>query len=272
MKAVITAIIILLLAAAGLAWLWLSDEAAHSPRPTAVEPAPENAVGESRPIKREQPQPQMAEPVPTPEPPPAPEPIVGPPPQLTDSDMDVRAAATDLAADLSQWLTPEEQVRKWVLLVNNVAAGKVPVKNRPAQFDLAPFQVEGTEDNWEMAAANYRRARPLVDLFVSLDPKLLARYLEAWEPLLSQAHDELGQPTGFDDQLLAAIDRILAVEPLQRQHIELKRPTVYYTYADPELERASELEKLMWRLGPENTVRIQSQLREVRAALVAGGE
>src|SRR5262245_6745353 len=41
---------------------------------------------------------------------------VGAPFELDHSDGVARAAVADIAAHFAQWLTPEEQVRKWVVL------------------------------------------------------------------------------------------------------------------------------------------------------------
>jgi hypothetical protein len=48
---------------------------------------------------------------------------------------------------------------------------------------------------------------------------------------------------------------------------ELVQPVVYYKYADPTLENASDVEKLMWRLGPGNTQKVQDYLHKLEPAL-----
>lgn len=193
--------------------------------------------------------------------------LVAAPKTLDASDTQTQEAVRDLSQPILKWLTPTEQLRKWVLLVDNLAMGKVPVKSRPFQFDMAKFKVTGTEEQPLLAPENFKRTTPLVDAFVALDPKLLVRYYRAWSPLLDEAYAELGQPGPFYDRLMQAIERVLDVEPLSAPNIRLAQPSVYYTYADPEREQASDLEKLLWRMGPQNTVRIQSHLREIKLAL-----
>ncbi len=282
MKPVVFGILMTLLAGVGLGWLWYSQQPPQSEpvQPVAnetAEPAPEKQL---HPVVRE-PQPTEAAAEPTTDESPATTsapsvpPLTPAPTDLNQSDATTREVIKDLSrkeelpTSLLQWLTPKEQVRKWVLLVNNVAMGKVPVKNRPLEFSMKPFAVTGTEDQPLLAEANFTRLDPLVNAFVSLDAQLLARYYRAWEPLLQEAYDELGQPGPFRERLLAAIDRVLAVQPLDDMPIRLKQPSVYYRYADPQLEAASDVEKLLWRMGPRNTVRIQiqSQLRDLKLAL-----
>lgn len=280
MKPVVFGILMTLLACAGLGWLWYSQQTKPALTETVVTnqtatPEPEKQV---HPILRDLPPtgatpPDTTEAAPaTPDAPTVPQ-LVSAPSDLGQSDTQTRAAVKDLAkrmdtsSDLLQWLTPKEQIRKWVQLVDNVAMGKVPVKNRPLEFAMPSFAVSGGENQPILSETNFNRLNPLVDAFVALDPDLLARYYQAWDPLLQEAYSELGQPGSFRDRLLEAIDRVLTVQPLQDSTIALKQPSVYYRYADPALEAASDLEKLLWRMGPRSTVRIQSQLRDIKRAL-----
>ena len=61
----------------------------------------------------------------------APAPVIAVPPQLDGSDAFVLQAVTELSPQVASWLIPQEQLRKWVTLVNLVAEGKFPVKERP---------------------------------------------------------------------------------------------------------------------------------------------
>lgn len=271
MKPVVFGIFMTLLVGAGLAWLWHSEQTPPPP-PAPVadqETSQPPAAKEVHPVIRDLPSTsalpdaesaaaQPAGNIPT---------LVEAPAELDQSDQQVLAAVKDLSTLAVQWLTPKEQLRKWVLLVDNMAMGKVPVKNRPLSVAIAPFAVTGSEAEPVLAQSNYARTGPLVDAFVALDPELVAHYYRAWSPLLEEAYKELGQPGAFHDRMLAAIDRVLSVRPLATETIKLKQPAVYYRYADPEKEAATDVEKLMWRMGPRNTVRIQSQLREIKLAL-----
>ena len=282
MKPVVFGIFMTLLAGAGLFWLWDSQQStpSHNESVVAQQIAPPTPEKQLNPVIRELPPtsalPPAAEETTASTPPAQTLPqLVTAPTDLGQSDTQTREAIRELpqrqavANQLLQWLTPREQIRKWVLLVDNVAMGKVPTKNRPLEFALTPFAVTGGETDPVLAESNFNRLDPLVDAFVTLDPELMARYYQAWESLLQEAYGELGQPGPFRTRLLEAMDRVLAVEPWAQMPIALKRPSVYFRFADPEREAASELEKLLWRMGPRNTIRIQSQLRDIKLALQA---
>lgn len=271
MKPVIFGTIMTLLACLGLAWLWQTNQSSQAvvtaPETTAVAPAPtqrevHQVIRDLPPTAALPQEPATKQPQP-----PAPPALVSAPPALDGSDEQTQKAVRDLSDTLLQWLTPSEQLRKWVILVDNLAMGKVPVKSRPFNVSIPAFKVTGSEQQPILAQENFARTTPIVNAFVKLEPTVLVRYFRAWSPLLNDAYAELGQPGEFSDRLIEAIDRVLEVQPLNDSIINLKQPAVYYTFADPEREQASDLEKLLWRMGPQNTVRIQSHLREIKLAL-----
>ena len=260
--------ILMLLAACpvalGVGW-WLYNSTPESTDQSAITPAISQPE-ELRPILRENavsPQPVVAEPTPVILPPEEPlEPLPEVPSSLAESDNRVKAALAILSPDLLRWATPKEQLRKWVSLVNNVADGRVPIKNRPIKLKVEPFTAEERSGKLYLSAANYSRAAGLIDALVAVEPDLMMRYYQAWKPLLDEAYNELGLGDDFDDRLLAAIERVLSVPVLEQADIQLKRPVVFYTFADKELEQAPELDRFLWRLGPDNTHKLQGYLED----------
>lgn len=195
-----------------------------------------------------------------------PRPNVGAPFELDHSDGQVRAAVADFSARFAQWLTPTEQVRKWVVLVDQMADGKVPEKNLPLSYSMAKFSIQREGDRMLLAEANHSRADLLVDVFTAIPIEPMVAYYRAWRPLLDKAYAEIGGRGTFDKRLRTAIDNVEAVHSLTAQP-ELVQPVVYYKYADETLEQASDVEKLMWRLGPRNTQKLQDYLHRLKAAL-----
>ncbi len=235
----------------------------RSPAITAPEPPPLQQP-EQRPLPPPPaPAPRPVEPLP--EEPREPD-VIPPPNDLENSDPVVLSAAERLAPRLVNWLTPEQQVRKWVVAVDNLAEGKLVGQHRPLAYPMASFRVQGEEDRMRMHPDNFRRTTLLLDTVLSIPPERLAAYYQEWRPSLQQAFEELGRGGDFDARLRATIDRMLAVEPLS-QPPRLEQPSVYYVYADPELEAASDVEKLMWRLGPDNQRKVQDYLRRLRPYL-----
>ena len=151
-------------------------------------------------------------------------------------------------------------------MVDLMAEGKLPRQYRPINYPMALFKVD--EDSGVLVAdpVNYDRANLLLDQLIAIEPARLARYYREWQPLLEKAYRELGKPGSFDQRLRGAIERVLAVKPLQQQ-ADLKRPGVFYQYDNPMLEKSSDLNRLMWRLGEANTQRLQAYLKKLSAEL-----
>lgn len=193
-------------------------------------------------------------------------PLISPPPTLQGSADEAQAAVGELSPPLLGWLTPQEPLRKGVLLVDLVAEGRVPVKNLPLSYPAERFAVDTRDDEIYLSPQNYQRATQLIDTITAIPPEQAVRYYRAWRPLLQEAHDELGRKQSFDQRLQLAIQQVLDTKPLTGD-IRLEQPNVFYTYADPSLESASDVSKLLWRLGPENTEKLQAWLRGVAALL-----
>jgi hypothetical protein len=193
-------------------------------------------------------------------------PSVGAPFELDHSDSVARAAVADMAARFSQWLTPEEQVRKWVMLVDQMADGKLPAKDRPLAYPMPAFAIRFENEKKLLDPSNYTRADALIDAFTAMPVQSLAAYYHAWKPLLEKAYRELGGKGTFEQRLHTALDRVEAVHSLTVQP-ELVQPVVYYKYTDETLESATDVEKLMWRLGPTNTRKVQDYLQKLEQEL-----
>lgn len=189
------------------------------------------------------------------------------PSSLDGSDGAVRGAIHALAPTLLTWLTPEEQLRKWVALVDAVADGKLPEKNQPLRYPMPGFSVlmQG-EDVLSSNPANYKRANLLIETLTAIPPRKLADYYHAYSPLLERAYVELGRGGSFEARLMLAIEKVRGVKPLM-EDVKLARPKFYYTYADPALEQSSDVAKLLWRLGPANQQQLQSYLGELQPLL-----
>jgi hypothetical protein len=59
----------------------------------------------------------------------------------------------------------------------------------------------------------------------------------------------------------------LLTAPEIKEPINLIRPKVFYQFADPQLEALSAGQKILVRIGVDNTQRVKSKLRELRAIL-----
>jgi len=193
------------------------------------------------------------------------EPIVEAPQDLNNSDSTATAAIINMAFELGPWMVSDEIVRKWVLAIDNLAKGDLITKHQPWSFAMDNFKVDGN-DPATLSAINYTRAEPLLDAALSIPPQTLIRYYQNWLPLFEEAYGEQGYEGTFHERFLTLLDRINRVQALPGIP-ELERKSVMYTYKDSTLEQASDLEKLMWRLGPDNSRRLQAYTRQLQSHL-----
>jgi hypothetical protein len=192
--------------------------------------------------------------------------MVAAPLSLEESDPMVLLAVADFAPGLKQWLLPAEQIRKWVLAIDLMADGKLPKRYRPLDYPMVAFSVEQQGLESFSASANYARMNAIIATVTAIDPKLAAHYYRQWLPLLEKAYQEQGKPDTFDQRLRLTISRILAAAP-PAQNLALIHQNVMYEYENQATEQATDIDKLMWRMGPDNTERLQLFLHELRDEL-----
>ncbi len=252
-------IAILVIAVIATAGLWMFQGQSESqPSATLIS---EQALPAPQPIVRVEPEPAVElelEPV-KPE---APS-LLAAPDNLSDSDTQVHRLAELIAPEFVQWLLPQQQIRKWVATVDMMSEGRIPRKYPGLNLPLGKFKVEKTGDTITSNPGNFNRADVLVAALTAIDPKLLASYIDYWQPVLEKANREQGKPGSFNDRLDLTIDNIIALETLP-ENTELVQPHVFYQYADPALEKRSDLDKLVWRLGTKNQLALQQYLKELK--------
>lgn len=237
-----------------------------APEPLAADGAPAGGVLPSAATTPDRRAPSVALPREVPEPEPPPEPL----PALDESDEHVRGFLAVFlgAANVERFLEPERIVRNAVVTIDNLAREKVNPQQRPIKPTPGEFLVEGTEDAPVLAAANYARYTPFVEMVAAADTKTLVALYRRLYPLLREAYDALGHSSGnFNTRLLEVIEDLLAT-PEVRGPIRLEQPSVLYKYADPALEALTPGQKLLIRMGPDNARTIKAKLREFRDELV----
>jgi hypothetical protein len=197
--------------------------------------------------------------------------IVPPPRTLDNSDSQVKLAVADLAPDMAEWLASDQQLRKWVLAIDLMADGHVPKQYRPLSFPIARFEpaVFGSEADaqFSMKPESFTRADVVIKLLTAIDPDLLAQYYRSWSPILEKAYAEQGKKDKFDQRLRATLQHVIDVKPLDASPVLKKRGGVLYVYADDKLEAASDVEKMLWRLGPDNSTKLQAFAQQLQQHL-----
>ncbi len=224
---------------------------------TGGEPEPEPAPPPPPPVAKVEP--------PPPEPPPAP--IVLPP--LDESDDTLRAMIEGLSAHprLDEAMAVDSMARAFVTAVVAIANGESP---RGVVDYLEPeegFAIAEREGRVVIDPASFERYTWSTGVFASLDPNRTAEVYRQLEPLFDDAYGNLGYPDGkFRVALDTAMNR-LASTPVPDGYIEVRRRAVFWEFRDASLEALSPGQKHLLRMGPANARMVQSQLREIQAAL-----
>jgi hypothetical protein len=196
-------------------------------------------------------------------------------PDLNTSDAEIKNAARQLNSALAwvKWITTEQAIRKFVIIIDNLTTGKITQKYLPIPKPTAPFpktkndpkttsDIQGYLDN-----RSFERYTPYVNTFGQINNTMTAALYQRYSPLMEQAFAELGySDRNFHDTLMQAFDVLLSA-PIVESNIALIRPSVLYQFADPNLEKALPVHKQLLRMGPENTRRLQAKIRQLQTLL-----
>ena len=246
-----------------LGYLFLTDrEPEETVRQTIEVPAPqpievETTIPESDPVI------DLQEPIPIPVKPTEPSFIL---PDLSASDPLVRDGVPALVThpDIGNLLTSDELIRKFVVLTDNVARGKVPRQH--VDFLAPDGEFKATkldEDTYLLDEKSYRRFDHLADVVSSFNSRRTVEFYILVRPLLQEAFQELGYgDEPFDEEVLIAMEHLLEA-PIITYPIRLNRPVVMYKFEDLKLESLSDTQKQLIRMGPRNTSLIQAKLTEL---------
>ncbi|MEH6650450.1 MAG: DUF3014 domain-containing protein [Motiliproteus sp.] len=192
-------------------------------------------------------------------------------PGLNESDSLFRSALLGLAVDslLAEWLVDEELIRKLVVTIDNMADGKIPRKHGLLMPMSDKFRVSKKGLEQWLDGYNHSRYNTYVELLTAVDAQQWADLYQNYYPLMQQAYAELGYPRkAFHDRVLLATERLLN-SPVLAKPLALEQPSVMYTFADPELQDLSAVDKQMLRLGAINARQLKQVLTVLQAKLVA---
>jgi hypothetical protein len=188
---------------------------------------------------------------------------------LPDSDELVRSLGAELSKHprLAGWLLNDRLVRRFVAAVVAIAGGYSPRDELDFLQPTRPFLVLADHgEGFVIAPGSYQRYDTATDVFASLDTAGLIRLFEQLEPELDQAHRDLSwRNIDFEHSLREAIDHLLDVE-IPSGRIEVERRVLTYSFADGSLERLSDAQRQLLRMGPENARTVLEKLQELRDA------
>ena len=193
-------------------------------------------------------------------------------PSLDDSDEYFKLELGDLFGDqVGALLAGTRIVERVVATVDNLPRSHVAERIRPVTglSDAFVADPEGG-DLYVISQESYRRYDDLVGIIEQSSVSDLAELYRRYYPLIQSAYEDLGYPNGyFNDRLVEAIDDMLATPDLAG-NISLVRPHVLYQFQSPDLEARSSGQKLLLRMGSENSAKIKAKLQELRKEITTG--
>lgn len=191
-------------------------------------------------------------------------------PTLDDSNELAIAALGQLypSEEWLRWMTTEESLRKFVVVIDNIAGGKVAQKYISIPRPEEKFKIEKIGDKEYLQPSNYERYNQYIEVFSAIDTDLMVSVYKQFSPLLEEAYAELGYPDkGFHTTLSVAIEVMLKTPAIPGGGIELTHTSVMYKYSDPELEGLPAVQKQIMRMGPRNMEIIRHKLQLLKATL-----
>lgn len=193
-------------------------------------------------------------------------------PDLLSSDNVFRQALIKLSPGFAQWLNSDQLIRKYVLIANDFAQG-LRISNHMSFLRLAePFAVEQGENGLHIVPKSFQRYNKLAQAIQVINVKAAVEVYQKFRPLMLQVFAEFNYPRDITLESIVkkAAAEILAAPALEGQ-VNLIRPSVYYKFADAELEALNPIQKQMIRMGSENTKIIQNKCREFLVELAKSG-
>lgn len=188
---------------------------------------------------------------------------------LANSDELLREMAAELSSrpELLKWLLTEDLIRKFTAAVDNIANGHSPRKQIGFFKPKKDFMALESADLFHLDPAGYERYSQVAEVFASLDAPGFVKLYKQMKNAVQEAYQDLGYPDkDFTLTFLRAVDELLAV-PVIEKDIILEKKLLSYVFVEPELERLSDAQKHLLRMGPVNIRKIQSKLEELKVLL-----
>ena len=265
----LVAIVVVLLLSGGAYYYFSSQEPIQPevveivelPDPVPAEPLPTEAPI-PEPVIEVEPEPVVIEEV-------SAIPEVEPLPSLSDSDEFVNIKAVEMAdgMKIEPLMVEKDLVRHFVVFVDNLAQGELARKVSPLKAPNRVFTVSEITNKTYLNPDSYHRYDLYADFIDGLNEEQLAKTYQELTPLLGEAFEELGYGgMDFNDRMVQAID-IMLDAPIIDSPIELDGVSVNYQFMDPQLEALPNAQKLLIRMGPENSKKVKAALRKLKKNL-----
>lgn len=196
---------------------------------------------------------------------------VEPLPALAESDdfIENKTLAIANGMKIAPMILKKDIARQFVVFVDNLAQGELVRKASPLKGPETEFSVSEITNKIFLNPDSYHRYDLYADFVAGLNEKdLVATYTEL-KPLFAEAFAELGYSDIDFDNRMQAMFTMVENAPIIEDPIELSSVTVNYHFADPNLEALPNAQKLLLRMGPENTRKIKAAVKKLQASFPA---
>ncbi len=243
---IVISVVVLLVLALGGYWFFGGED---PPAETVVE-APPPAPAPTRPPAEPDPEPVEL-------------------PGLDESDAIVRELVAALSShpDVATWLVSDGMIRRFVVVVDNIANGANPSQHVPFMRPTTRFSTTGSQERLAIDPRSFRRYNGHAEIIDSLDRQGTADLYRTLEPLMDEAYRELGYPDRpFRQSLVRAVSHLLATPIIDRPP-EVVEYAPFYRYRDGALEELSAVQKQFLAMGPDNVGVIQRVAGSIAQAI-----
>ena len=192
-----------------------------------------------------------------------------PPVSLDESDSMVRDLVTTLSSHpgLAAWLIPDDLVRVFVVVVDNVADGHTPDRHLPPWRPTRRFRTVGAPAGLHVDPRSHARYDTHAEIVAAIEPAVAAELYHKLRPLIAVAYLELGGAADeFDATALRALRNLLETPVLEREARLIHRAP-FFEFADPALEDLLPVQKQFLGMGPRNVRAVQASLLEIAEAI-----
>lgn len=198
-----------------------------------------------------------------------PEPAPVPLPPLAESDALVRDLLSTLTphSAFAAWLIPDQLIRLFVVVVENVADGNNPAARLTPLRPTQRFQTSDDPRQPVIDPVSHARYNTHAEIVTSIDPAGAAALYRQIYPLITEAYTALGHPEGaFDGTLRRALENLLRTPVLERTATLVPR-AAFFEFADADLEDLLPVQKQFLGMGPRNVRAVQASLRDIAREL-----
>ncbi|WP_022941483.1 DUF3014 domain-containing protein [Psychromonas hadalis] len=154
-------------------------------------------------------------------------------------------------------------IRNMVVFIDNFSRGELLLNFSPVIKPDGQFKVTKQKNSLYINTDSYQRYERYANALDAIDIDAFIDLYVLLTPLLEQAYQEIGYPTGhFSGTFEKAIEHLLET-PIIYYKLEVISPSVMYQYTDETLEALPDTQKLMLRMGPNNLHVIKIKLQAI---------